>query len=421
MMYLNNAATSWPKAPGVGREVAKATEEVPFHPGRSGFAADEDPMAGCRTAIARLLGSGESQRIVLCQHATQALNLAIQGFSFAPGDRVVTTALEHNSVLRPLYRLEKRGPIQLSIVPVNAEGGVEEDAFEKTLHERLPRLVVVNHASNVTGAIQNVETLFRMAHRLGAVTLLDASQTLGLVDVDVRRMEADMVAFTGHKYLLGPVGTGGLYVSPDIELEPVLLGGTGVRSDLRDMPPEMPGRLEPGTPNLPAFAGLRHALSWQERNKPDREQIERLCRRLEEGLVALGANVVQVKGDKTPVVSLTLPDWEVEEVGYVLEKGYGICCRTGLHCAPLIHRYIGTAPAGSLRLSLSRFTTAAEVAHVLGVFREFTGSRVGQRTLSLRPEPPDFEFRLRAQTSMSSVKSSSRRAVEPSNAQSSHL
>jgi selenocysteine lyase/cysteine desulfurase len=332
-------------------------------------------VAGCRAALARLLGSSEAHRIVLCQHATQALNLAIQGFPFAPGDKVVTTALEHNSVLRPLFRLEKRGLIQLSIVPVNAEGRVKEDAFEKALHERSARLVVVNHASNVTGAIQNVEALFRAAHRLGAVTLLDASQTLGLVDVDVRRMEADMVAFTGHKYLLGPVGTGGLYVSPAIELEPILVGGTGVRSDLRDMPPEMPGRLEAGTPNLPAFAGLRHALSWQAQNKPDRDQLDKLCHRLEEGLVDLGANVVQVTGSKTPVISLTLPGWNVEEVGYVLEKGYGICCRTGLHCAPLIHRYIGTAPTGSLRLSLSRFTTAAEVDHVLGVFKEFTGSR----------------------------------------------
>jgi cysteine desulfurase/selenocysteine lyase len=385
-MYLNNAATSWPKVPGLGREVARATEEVPFHPGRSGFRANEDPMAGCRAALARLLGSGESQCIVLCQHATQALNLAIQGFPFALGDRVVTTALEHNSVLRPLFRLEKRGLIQLSIVPVNAEGRVEEDAFERTLHERPPRLVVVNHASNVTGAIQNVEALFREAHRLSAVTLLDASQTLGLVDVDVRRMGTDMVAFTGHKYLLGPVGTGGLYVSPNIELEPILVGGTGIRSDLRDMPPEMPGRLEAGTPNLPAFAGLRHALSWQEQNKPDRDQLDRLCRRLEDGLVNMGANVVQVTGNKTPVISLTLPGWDVEEVGYVLEKGYGICCRTGLHCAPLIHRYIGTAPTGSLRLSLSRFTTAAEADHVLGVFREFTGSRVGRRSLT-GPKP----------------------------------
>jgi cysteine desulfurase/selenocysteine lyase len=389
-IYLNNAATSWPKAPGLGQEVAKATDEIPFHPGRSAsprsalngvwersdFAAGEDPMAGCRAALARLLGDGEAQCVVLCQHATHALNLAIQGFPFVPGDRVVTTALEHNSVLRPLFQLERQGIIQLSIVPVNPEGRVEEGMFEKTLHERPPRLVVVNHASNVTGAIQNVEALLGTARGLGAVTLLDASQTLGLVDVDVPRLGADMVAFTGHKYLLGPVGTGGLYVSPEVELDPVLVGGTGVRSDLQTMPPEMPGRLEAGTPNLPAFAGLWHALSWQEANKPDRDRLDRLCRRLEAGLVDLGTNVVQVKGGKTPVISLTLPGWDVEDTGYVLEKSYGICCRTGLHCAPLIHEYIGTAPAGSLRLSLSRFTTADEVDRVLDVFREFTGNRV---------------------------------------------
>jgi selenocysteine lyase/cysteine desulfurase len=377
-VYLNNAATSWPKAPGLGQEVAKKIKEIPLHPGRSGFAVD-DPLADCRAALARLLGSDEDQHIVLCQHSTQALNLAIQGFPFAPGDRVVTTALEHNSVLRPLFQLEKRGLIQLAIVPVNSQGRVEEDAFEETLRQYSPKLVVVNHASNVTGAIQNVGALFDAAHRLDAVTLLDASQTLGLVKVDVQQLGADMVAFTGHKYLLGPVGTGGLYVAPTVELEPLLVGGTGVRSDLRDMPPEMPGRLEAGTPNVSAFAGLRHALCWQAQNRPHRDQIEALCRRLEEGLVDLRAEVVRVTGCRMPVLSLTLPNWDAKEVGYVLEKSYQIYCRAGLHCAPLIHRYIGTAPIGSLRLSLSRFTTAAEVNRVLNVFKELRRpqSRVG--------------------------------------------
>jgi selenocysteine lyase/cysteine desulfurase len=368
-IYLNNAATSWPKAPGLGQEVAKTIKEIPLRPGRSGFAAD-DPLTDCRAALARLLGSAEGQHIVLCQHSTQALNLAIQGFPFTPGDRVVTTALEHNSALRPLFKLEKHGLIQLAIVPVNAQGRVEEDAFEETLRQYSPKLVVVNHASNVTGAIQNVGALFDAAHRLGAVTLLDASQTLGLVKVDVQQLGADMVAFTGHKYLLGPVGTGGLYVAPTVELEPLLVGGTGVRSDLRDMPPEMPGRLEAGTPNVPAFAGLRHALRWQAQNRPHRDQIEALCRRLEEGLVDLRAEVVRVTGCRMPVLSLTLPDWDAKEVSYVLEKSYQVYCRAGLHCAPLIHRYIGTAPIGSLRLSLSRFTTATEANRVLNVFKE---------------------------------------------------
>jgi selenocysteine lyase/cysteine desulfurase len=186
-IYLNNAATSWPKAPGLGQEVAKATEEIPFHPGRSGFAAD-DPMADCRATLARLIGSGAGQHVVLCQHSTRAMNLAIRGFPFAPGDRVVTTTLEHNSVLRPFPGGKARGHPSCRR-PCHAQGRVEEDTFEKTLRHYSPRLVVVNRASNVTGATQNVEALFHAAHRLVATMLLDASQTLGLVDVDMQRLE----------------------------------------------------------------------------------------------------------------------------------------------------------------------------------------------------------------------------------------
>lgn len=367
-VYLNNAATSWPKVPGLGEVLAKAFEEVPFHPGRAGYAI-EDPALECRKRIARILGVSEPERVVLCQNSTHALNVALLGFPFRRGDVVITTALEHNSVLRPLYRLQHKGRVRLCIVPVDREGRVIREEFEQALQKHLPRLVAVNHASNVTGAVQEVRELFRMAKERGAVTLLDASQPLGLEEVRARELQADMVAFTGHKYLLGPTGTGGLYVSPGVELRTVLVGGTGVRSDLKEMPPEMPGRLEPGTPNLPAFAGLAHALRWQEEHPMDGARLHALCARLEEGLGDAGASVVAVGGTRTPVVSFTLPGWDVEEVGYILGKSFGVLCRSGLHCAPLIHAYIGTAPKGSMRFSLSRFTTEEEVEYTIQAVR----------------------------------------------------
>jgi len=239
------------------------------------------------------------------------------------------------------------------------------EEYRRILGQDMPRVVAVNHASNVTGAVQPVKELFGLAKECGAITLLDASQSLGLVNVNVQDLQADMVAFTGHKYLLGPVGTGGLYVCPDVQLDPVLIGGTGERSDLKDMPPEMPLRLEPGTPNLPAFAGLAHALRWQREDPADRERLGGLCTRLEQGLQTVGARVITVSGERTPVVSFTVPGWDVEEVGYILQKEFGILCRCGLHCAPLIHPYLGTAPRGTVRFSLSRFTTLDEVECVI--------------------------------------------------------
>ena len=360
-IYFNNAASSWPKAPGIGQVLAQAVEEIPSHPGRTGYAVDSDHMQVCRQYAAALLDVGSPKRIVLCQSATYALNFALLGFPFHRGDIVLTTAQEHNSVLRPLYQLRRERKIRLHIVPVNREGRVEPEDIERAIQEHPPRLTVLNHASNVTGAIQPVADIFSLAKSTGSVTLLDTSQSLGLEPAHAEDLHADMVAFTGHKYLLGPTGSGGLYVSPAVELEPVISGGTGVCSDLTGMPTNMPDRLEPGTPNVPAFAGLAHALQWQADEPVHLERLEQLTGRLAEGLAAAGADVVFAQPPRTPVVSFTLPGWKVGDVGYALQTSFGVICRSGLHCAPLIHSYLGTAPKGTLRFSLSRFSTAEEV------------------------------------------------------------
>jgi selenocysteine lyase/cysteine desulfurase len=239
--------------------------------------------------------------------------------------------------------------------------------------------VALGHASNVTGALQDVRELFRAARKRGAVTLLDASHSLGLEGARAEELGLDMIAFAGHRYLLGPEGTGGLYVRPEIELEPALVGDSGACSDLEDMPPDMPGRLEPGTPNLPALAGLVHALRWSAQHPVDRPLLDALCRQLARGLESAGASLVAVQGPRTPVVSCLLPGWAVNQAAHTLYKSFGVVCRAGLQGAPLIHACIGTAPQGTLRLSLSRFSTEQDVEHAVRAVRELlSGAELGE-------------------------------------------
>jgi len=314
--------------------------------------------------LGMLLGVNDPARIILCKNSTEALNIAIQGIGLNK-DVVVTTAMEHNSVLRPLYRLENKGIIKLIIIPCDSEGRVVEKEWFDIISKFKPKLVILNHASNVTGAVNPAEKLLRFARENRSITMLDASQSLGLLNIDVYELGADLIAFTGHKYLLGPSGTGGLYIGEGIDLEPVFVGGTGIRSDLKVMPAELPLRLEPGTPSIPLFAGLDFSLRWLRKNPVNLQNMLALTNKLEQGLIEKNVEVVRVNGFKTFMVSFFVSKMDLHEMGYILERSFGIICRTGLHCAPLIHNYIGTDPRGSIRLSISRFTTEKEIEYVL--------------------------------------------------------
>lgn len=363
-VYLNNAATSWPKAPQVGGTVASYVSGLPYHAGRSGFSGPDIP-GECRNLLAGLLQVKDSSRIVLGPNATHALNIALHGIRWRPGATVVTTVAEHNSVLRPLHYLSKNKGISVQVVPVDKMGRVNLADWEEALTRFLPQLVVFTHASNVTGAVNDAAALTRIAKQVGAITLLDASQSLGIVPVLPDLWGVDLVAFTGHKYLLGPAGTGGLYIAPEIDLDCVWVGGTGIQSDLADMPATMPIRFEAGTPNDPAFAGLATALTWSLDNILDSGSLLNKTEWLAAGLAELGADVIVVEPPRTPVISFTLKNWSVEDVGELLHKSFGVVCRTGLHCAPLIHTCLGTAPTGTIRLSLSRFTREWEIEYCL--------------------------------------------------------
>ena len=235
-----------------------------------------------------------------------------------------------------------------------------KDALEKYR----PRLCALIHASNVTGAVNDAETLTAMAKAAGAAMLLDISQSLGWIPVKLEKWGVDMAAFTGHKYLLGPQGTGGLYVRQGLTLRPYVLGGTGVKSDLREMPEEMPLHLEAGTGNEPSYHGLLAALQWAAENPLKKEKTEEILEYLKEGLETLGCRVIRPKPPVTPVVSFTVPGWHPGEAGDILSGSYDIICRTGLHCSPRIMENLET-PEGTIRLSLSRFTEKADADRVL--------------------------------------------------------
>ncbi|MGI6498495.1 MAG: aminotransferase class V-fold PLP-dependent enzyme [Oscillospiraceae bacterium] len=360
MIYLNNAATSWPKPSCVADAVSEAIRSLPGSANRGGL-KEKDDMWICRSHLAELLQVTNPSRISLGANATHALNEAIQGFPFRRGDVVLTTMAEHNAVLRPLYRMEKRGIIRTVFVPVERDGRVNPSTWWDYLERYRPRMAVFIHASNVTGAVNDAQTLARLAKERNATVVLDAAQSLGVVPVLPEAWDVDYVAFTGHKYLLGPQGTGGLYVTQRETLDPVYVGGTGIYSDEEEMPREMPLRLEAGTPNEHSFAGLAAALQWGKEHPMDTLSLQMRTEETAARLRKAGAQVIDVRGERTPVVVFSVPDWTPDDVGDVFFDSYDIICRTGLHCAPKILPDIGAAAAGTVRVSLSRFTTEEEI------------------------------------------------------------
>ena len=361
MIYLNNAATSFPKPACVAEAVSKALQNLPGEHLRGGFGS-EDVFREVRKELCAVLGVKSPEQIALGPNATWALNTAIFGLGIRAGETVVATKAEHNSVLRPLRRLEETG-VRVILLDVDSTGRVDPEVWERAMNDYRPRLAIFSHASNVTGAINHPAPLCRSAHSVNAIILMDSSQTIGCIPEDTEEYSADMVAFTGHKYLLGPQGTGGLWTRPGLELTPYLIGGTGVRSDLPTMPREMPLHLEAGTGNEPSFAGLLAALRWQRENPLCAEELSQKTRYLTEGLQRAGANVIVPSGLTTPVVSFTVPGMEASEAGYLLQESCGIVCRTGLHCAPEIFSCIGVPE--TVRFSLSRFTDDKEIDAVI--------------------------------------------------------
>lgn len=370
MIYLNNGATSWPKAPGLAGYMKRLMEQIPVHGSRATGEADGTAIVDGRKELAGLIKVTDTSRIAFMENATHGLNVGILGLGWKENDLIVTSAAEHNSVLRPITWLQKNRGVRKEILPVDCEGRIRMEQLEAVLKEKHPRLVVLTHASNVTGAVHNLEEAAGLCHRYDSLILADVSQSMGMFPVLPEIWKLDMAAFTGHKYLLGPQGTGGLYVRKGITLEPFVTGGTGIFSDEDEMPQNMPMRLEAGTQNEQGLSGLGYAVKWQRENPVDEKKVMGLFQRLEEGLMELGVKAVNVKGPRMPVLSFTVQGYSPEEIGDILYGSYDIICRTGLMCAPLIFQNIGLGRFGSVRISMSRFTVEEEIEQVILAVKE---------------------------------------------------
>ncbi len=359
MIYLDYAATSWPKPPEVLAQMHDFLERAGGNPGRSGHRLSIEAgriVYDTREALAEFFGIQDPLRVVFALNATHALNIALQGL-LRPGQRVVTGGMEHNAVMRPLREMEKRG-VQVEIIPADAEGLLSPAGFVAALQSGA-RLVVVNHASNVTGAIAPLAEIAALAHAAGALLVVDAAQTAGVLPIDMTALGVDLLAFTGHKGLHGPPGTGGLILADSFnpaQLDPLVRGGTGSRSEFEIQPDDLPDRYESGTPNGVGIAGLGAGLGWvKERGLAAlREHEQRLAARLREGLDSIPSLRLYGPHDPlraTAVVSFTLAGKRVSEIGYRLDEEDCILCRVGLHCAPAAHRSIGSFPEGTVRFA----------------------------------------------------------------------
>ncbi len=377
-IYLDNAATSWPKPEAVYRAVDHYQRDSGAPAGRSSYteaAAVERTVASCRQKIAQLIGAADAKQIVFTLNGTDALNLALHGL-LRPGDHVVASVCEHNSVLRPLRFLAEQRGVSMSYVPCSAAGIVDPDEVRRAITPQT-RLVAILHASNVTGAIQPVPAISRIAHERGVPVLVDAAQSLGYVPVDVRELVCDLLAAPGHKGLLGPLGTGFLYLSHDMAARvlPLRQGGTGTRSDEDIQPDSLPDRFESGNLNVPGVVGLEAGVSHVLTSGVEhcRSHTSRLTARLLAGLAGLPTVTVYgptAPGDRVGVVSLNVAGYDPRELASLLDAHWSIQTRAGIHCAPRMHAALGTAPAGTLRLSVGHFTTDAEIDTALAALAE---------------------------------------------------
>jgi cysteine desulfurase/selenocysteine lyase len=368
-IYLDYAATSAPRPEAVIEAVTHYLRSVGATPGRSGhhLAVEASRIAlRCRRALLRLLGgSGDPGRIVFFPNATWALNAALAG-TLRPGDRVVRTVFDHNAVRRPLALQRQRG-VEVSVLPGSADGSVDLDELERLLTGggRPARLLALPHVSNVLGCVLPVAEMAARAHAHGTLVLVDAAQSAGHVPFSVDALGADLLAFTGHKGLLGPQGTGGLWVREGVEVEPAWAGGTGGDSLPEAMPDALPDRLEPGTLNGPGIAGLLAGVEWVLEHGVERLHAREaaLKQRLREGMARIGG--VTVHSPPAPegsgIVTLTTPALPADQLAARLDREHGVMVRAGLHCAPEAHELCGTAAAGAVRFSLGWASTEAEV------------------------------------------------------------
>ncbi|UCG14963.1 MAG: aminotransferase class V-fold PLP-dependent enzyme [Deltaproteobacteria bacterium] len=380
MIYLDNAATSFPKPPRVVAAVAHFCNAIGANPGRAAYSLAQQAdsaIARSRRMLAGMLGRVDPSRLILTPSTTVALNLAFKGLLKA-GDHVLTTSMEHNSTMRPLHRLNKLG-VTHTQVPCNAHGQLNPSDILPRIRPNT-RLIALVHASNVTGGIMPVSEVGRIARESGILVLVDAAQTMGTIPVNPTDLHVDLVAGPGHKGLLGPMGTGFLYVRPGIELESLWEGGTGTHSESIYQPETWPERFESGTCNAPGLAALAEGIAEiQDRGleviaAQERALIELLYQELDR----LPEITIYGPADRhqcTPTLSFNVQGLDCSEVAHILDTVYGVAVRSGLHCAPTAHRTIGTFPHGTVRVSVGPYNTEEEIQTVIRAVTEIVRFR----------------------------------------------
>ena len=374
MIYFDNAATTMRKPDCVVQAVTEAMCSL----GNSGRGVHSGALSASRiiydtrVALAQLLGAECPERIAFTANSTESLNMAIKGV-LTPGDHVITTALEHNSVLRPLYDLEDRG-VEVTILPADTMGNICYEDFEKEIRPNT-KTIVTTHGSNLTGNLLDIGAIGSIAKKHDLLYIVDASQTAGVFPIDVQKMGIDILCFTGHKALLGPQGTGGIYVREGVEVRPLLSGGSGVQTYLRSHPPQMPTALEAGTLNGHGIAGLGAAVRYIQGTGLDniRAKEQNLMREFYTRVREIPG--ITVYGDFTDfnrcaIVSLNIRDYDSGEVSDALSTQYGIATRPGAHCAPLMHKALGTVAQGAVRFSFSHYNTMEEINIAVSALQE---------------------------------------------------
>ncbi|MDY6911917.1 MAG: aminotransferase class V-fold PLP-dependent enzyme [Chloroflexota bacterium] len=377
MIYMDNAATSWPKPEAVYQAMDIFMRNSGANPGRSGHRLSVEAgrvIYEAREALAQLFSIDDPLRVVFAKNATEALNLAINGI-LHPGDHAITSSMEHNSVMRPLRALQEKG-IEITVIGCSAEGFLDPQEIEKAIKPNT-RLIVLTHASNVVGTLLPVAEVGAIARRHGALFCIDASQTAGACPIDMGSMNIDLLAFTGHKSLFGPQGTGGLCLGKGIReaLEPLMRGGTGSRSESEHQPDFLPDRFESGTPNTVGLAGLGAGVNFvlSQGIEELMGRKEKLTALLIQGLGSIPGVTIYGSGDarkQMAVVSFNIEGAFASEVAMSLDENSDIMCRSGLQCAPIAHRTLGTFPEGTARLSPGFFNTEEEVEIAVQAIRQ---------------------------------------------------
>ena len=379
MIYLDNAATSWPKPDAVYREMIRCIKEYGANPGRSGYRMAiraSEKIFECRENLAKLFGITDPLRIAFTSNATEAINLAVKGL-LLPGDHVILSSMEHNAVIRPLKKLAAAG-VEVSVVKTDPGGKIDSADIAENIR-RNTKLLIATHASNVTGTVNDLASLGRLAKEHKIVFMVDAAQTAGNIPINVERMQIDLLAFPGHKGLLGPQGTGGLYVRAGITLDTLKEGGTGSLSESPEQPDFLPDRYESGTVNTPGIAGLNEGIKFILETGIDTIQNheKQLTGYLLKGLGEM--NKVKVYGiddieRRIGVISITIDGKDCHEVCGVLDERYDIAARSGLQCAYLAHETIGTQNKGTIRFSTGFFNTIEDIHKAVKAVKEIAGS-----------------------------------------------